>query len=155
MNEKPKFHIEKSPDHGSPRSPGTHYRRDSTVSRTASRGQSAVRPCVPRSASRQSLATANVPVSAKAVRSLSWQYPSKRAPRRLSRHRAFWGRHMGERRRRRPTLPKQRARGCVARQPMKVPLLIDHLDQLRSSQMRLELSICVMSRSRCLFTRDG
>jgi hypothetical protein len=61
---------------------------------------------------------------------------------------------VGERRRRWPTLPKQRRVG-VARQPMKVPLLIDHLDQLRSSQMRLELSTCVMSRSRCLFALDG
>ena len=53
---------------------------------------------------------------------------------------------MGERRRRRPTLLKQ-GRVGVARQPMKVSLLIHHLDQLRSSQVRLELSICVGTRS--------
>jgi hypothetical protein len=41
---------------------------------------------------------------------------------------ALCERHMGERRRRRPTLSKQRRVG-VARQPMKVPLLINHLDQ--------------------------
>ena len=53
-----------------------------------------------------------------------------------SRSAALWERHMGERRRRRPTLPKQRRVG-VKRHPMKVPLLINHLDQLRSSQARL------------------
>ena len=37
-------------------------------------------------------------------------------------------RHMGDRRRRRPTLPTQRRVG-VARQPMTVPLLINHLDR--------------------------
>jgi hypothetical protein len=42
---------------------------------------------------------------------------------------------MGERRRRRPTFPKQRRVGVV-RQPMKVSLLIDHLDQLRSVYRR-------------------
>ena len=35
---------------------------------------------------------------------------------------------MGDRRRRRPTLPTQRRVG-VARQPMRVPLLINHLDR--------------------------
>jgi hypothetical protein len=41
---------------------------------------------------------------------------------------AFRGWHMGQRRRRQPpTLPKQGRMG-VARQPMKVPLLIGHLD---------------------------
>jgi hypothetical protein len=52
---------------------------------------------------------------------------------------AFRGRHMGQRHRRRwPALPKQRRVG-VARQPMKATLLIDRLDQLRSSQVRLQL----------------
>jgi hypothetical protein len=43
---------------------------------------------------------------------------------------------MGKRRRQRPTHPKQRRVG-VAR-PMKDPLLINHLDQLRSSKVRLQ-----------------
>jgi hypothetical protein len=52
---------------------------------------------------------------------------------------AFRGRHVGQRQRRPwPALSRQRRVG-VARRPMNATLLIDRLDQRRSSQVRFEL----------------